>query len=80
MSNKMLKINEYMNIGEAAKFLGVCIATLRNWDRKGKFKARRNPINNYRYYSKKDLLKILNKIESGEALCAKTGKKEQDNE
>ena len=32
-----------LTIGEAAEFLGVSTATLRNWDRSGKLKPRRHP-------------------------------------
>ena len=42
-------------IGEAADKLGITTETLRRWDRDGKFEANRNPINNYRTYSDKQL-------------------------
>ena len=34
-----------ITIQDAAKLLGVNPETLRRWDRKGKFKAKRHPIN-----------------------------------
>jgi len=59
----MLNLSEYMKISVAAKFLGVCVHTLRNWDRRGFFKPSRNPVNKYRYYKKEDLIKLLKQIE-----------------
>jgi len=50
--------NNYVTIREAAKMLGVCEATLRRWDKLGKLKAVRHPINGYRLY-KVDNLKTL---------------------
>ncbi|MGH9344884.1 MAG: MerR family DNA-binding transcriptional regulator [Terriglobia bacterium] len=43
----------------AASFLGVSPSTLRNWDRVGKLKAIRHPINQYRLYSKVELQRLL---------------------
>lgn len=55
-------LREYMLIREAASFLGVSEATLRNWDRAGKIAARRNPINGYRLFKKTDLEAFLKRI------------------
>jgi PAS domain S-box-containing protein len=49
----------YRTVGEAAEFLGVSRATLRNWDRSGKLKARRHPKNGYRIYLHGDLESLL---------------------
>jgi len=49
----------YLTIGEAAEFLGVSSATLRNWDRSGKLKPRRHPQNGYRIYLHEDLQAVL---------------------
>ena len=46
-------------INEAAELLGVTTATLRNWDRSGKLKARRHPLNGYRLYAQDDLAQVL---------------------
>jgi DNA (cytosine-5)-methyltransferase 1 len=35
--------------------LGVTPLTLRNWDRNGKLKALRHPMNNYRVYKRSDI-------------------------
>jgi MerR family transcriptional regulator, copper efflux regulator len=53
---------EYLTVGEAARFLGVTATTLRNWDRSGKLKAHRHPINGYRLYRIRDLEKLLREI------------------
>jgi excisionase family DNA binding protein len=50
---------EYLTVAEAASVLGVSTSTLRNWDRSGKLKARRHPINRYRLYRRSDLEAIL---------------------
>jgi DNA-binding transcriptional MerR regulator len=47
---------------EAAKILGVNPETLRRWDRAGKLKAKRNPMNNYRLYSVKDIESLKKQI------------------
>jgi hypothetical protein len=50
---------EYRTVGEAAAYLGVSTATLRNWDRAGKLTPRRHPQNGYRIYLHEDLEAIL---------------------
>ncbi len=55
---------KYFTIKEVASILGVTPLTLRNWDKKGKLKAYRNPINNYRIYKKEEIQLLLRKIES----------------
>ena len=55
---------KYLTIKETAKILGVTSLTLRNWDKKGKLKAYRNPINNYRLYKVEEVEFFLRKIES----------------
>src|SRR4051794_6847928 len=50
---------DVLTISEAADFLGVSTATLRNWDRSGKLKPRRHPQNGYRIYLHEDLESIL---------------------
>ena len=58
----MKKINEYLKITEAAKFLGVSTSTLRNWEKQGKLLTYRNPHNKYRLYKINDLKNLLAKI------------------
>lgn len=61
MTNKEI----YFSIKEAAGILGVSPLTLRNWDKTGKFKAQRHPMNNYRVYKLSALEEIINDIEGG---------------
>lgn len=51
-----------ITLTEAATFLGVSKATLRNWDNDGKLVAVRNPINGYRQYDMECLIKLKNEI------------------
>ena len=55
---------KYLTIKEVAKILGVTPLTLRNWDKTGKLKAYRNPINNYRVYKPEEIELFLRSIES----------------
>jgi len=53
---------EYLKVLEAAKYLKVTAQTLRNWDKLGKLKPKRHPMNNYRLYKKSDLDRVIRKI------------------
>lgn len=53
---------EMVTVAEAAELLGVSASTLRNWDRAGKLKAKRHPMNQYRLYSKTNLLAVRESI------------------
>ena len=55
----------YFSIKEASEILGVSTLTMRNWDKSGKFKAQRHPMNNYRVYKLSSLEHIIEDIESG---------------
>ena len=60
----MENLKDFITIKEAAAFLGVNPMTLRNWDKQGKLKSHRHPLNSYRLYKKQDLknvLKLINK-------------------
>jgi excisionase family DNA binding protein len=48
----------YVTLTEAATYLGISKATLRNWDKEGKLKAIRHPLNKYRVYDLEDLRKL----------------------
>ena len=54
----------YLTIKETAEILRVTPLTLRNWDKRGKLKALRHPINNYRLYKPEDIEFFLRRIES----------------
>ncbi len=58
----MAKISDFMTVGEAAAYLSVSKDSLRRWDRAGKLKARRHPINGYRLYQKSDLDELLRRF------------------
>lgn len=51
-----------ITIGEAAKLFNVSIQTIRRWDKSGRLKAVRHPMNNYRLYKLADLKKIVQEI------------------
>ena len=53
---------EFLTIAEASDLLGVHVATLRRWDMLGKLKAKRHPINNFRIYSREDIVLLVQKI------------------
>jgi site-specific DNA-methyltransferase (adenine-specific) len=48
-------MNKHIKIGEAAEILNVSTETLRRWDKTGKFKSVRHPINNYRVYTEEQV-------------------------
>jgi excisionase family DNA binding protein len=50
---------ELLTVKDAAALLGVSPDTLRNWDRAGKLKAGRHPLNGYRLYRREDLESLL---------------------
>lgn len=58
-----MNLREYVQIKDAAEFLGVSPSTLRNWERAGKIAAYRNPINHYRLFRRPDLERLLADIE-----------------
>ena len=60
-----MKINDYLKVTAAAKVLGVCSATLRNWEKKGMIKSYRGLLggnNSYRLYKREDCIKLLEKL------------------
>jgi predicted site-specific integrase-resolvase len=64
MSSNESKI---VTIKEASRILGVTPLTLRNWDNKGKLKALRHPINNYRVYKREDIDRLIEEIGRNES-------------
>ena len=61
---KLPKIKKYLKIKEVANILDVTPLTLRNWDKSGKLKAGRHPLNNYRIYKADDIEYFIRKMES----------------
>jgi len=58
----MPNMRSFLTVSEAAAFLGVAASTIRNWDRSGKLKAIRHPVNNYRLYDRDELQALLDRI------------------
>jgi excisionase family DNA binding protein len=56
-----------ITIKEAAAILGVSEMTLRRWDKAGKFRPKRHPLNNYRFYRRDDVMRLRRSIENGRA-------------
>lgn len=50
---------KFLKVKQASRLLGVSVSTLRNWDRQGKLRPARNPMNGYRLYRRDDLENIL---------------------
>jgi excisionase family DNA binding protein len=62
MAKTEIRLADYLTVGEAAEALGVSAATLRNWDKAGKLKPHRHPVNRYRLYRRSQLEKLLDQI------------------
>ena len=58
----MPNMGVFLTVKEAAELIGVSPSTIRNWDRTGKVKAIRHPVNNYRLYNRNELLFIFERI------------------
>ena len=56
-------MEKFYNIGQAAEILGVNQETLRRWDKSGKFKSVRHPINNYRVYSENQVMNLVQELQ-----------------
>ena len=53
-------MEELISPQNTAKMLGVCIATLRNWEKDGKIKCVRT-MGGHRRYKLEEVMRILNK-------------------
>lgn len=63
----MGNLAEYMTIKEASAYLGVAPNTLRNWGASGKLAERRHPLNGYRLYKKRELDRLVDRVERSAA-------------
>lgn len=54
---------KFLTVNDVARLLGISPLTVRNWDQKGKLRAYRNPVNNYRMYKVEEVEALLKKIE-----------------
>ena len=61
-----LSARDFVKISEAAAALGVTEQTLRNWDRSGKLRAYRHPVNGYRLYRVAELDAVLQELRTQE--------------
>lgn len=59
---KAVSLHDFLTVSEAAGKLGVSPGTLRNWDRVGKLKSIRHPLNGYRLYRQADLDCLLEQL------------------
>jgi len=59
-----LNLGDYLTVGEAAATLGVSRSTLRNWDKAGKLKPYRHPVNGYRLYNRNELEALLEGVQT----------------
>ena len=59
---RMKNLKDYITVKEAAEILGVSPLTLRRWDKAGKLRSYRNPVNNYRLYRKEELKLFLKRV------------------
>jgi excisionase family DNA binding protein len=57
--------DEVLTIKAAAEVLNVSEATLRRWDKAGKLRAKRHPMNGYRLYPRRQILELRRQILSG---------------
>lgn len=65
MGNAAGDDDEVLTIKAAAEALDVSEATLRRWDKAGKLRAKRHPINGYRLYPRREVLELRRQILSG---------------
>lgn len=56
-------MEKYLSISQAAEILKVSSETLRRWDKNGKFVSSRHPMNNYRVYSEKQILDLVQEMQ-----------------
>jgi excisionase family DNA binding protein len=57
--------DDVLTIKAAAEVLAVSEQTLRRWDKAGKLRARRHPMNGYRLYPRRQVLELRRQILSG---------------
>jgi excisionase family DNA binding protein len=65
-------LKDCLRVSEAAEILGVSTKTLRNWDRAGKVKALRHPVNGYRIYPRSQIEELFQQTVGGSTAGAST--------
>ncbi|RAP26795.1 MerR family DNA-binding transcriptional regulator [Candidatus Marinamargulisbacteria bacterium SCGC AG-333-B06] len=63
----MSQKKEFITIKEAAEILSVSRDTLRRWDKAGKLKTKRHPMNNFRIYNPAEVEDLKKAIIGGKA-------------
>ncbi len=58
---------EFITIKEAAEILSVSRDTLRRWDKAGKLKTKRHPMNNFRIYDPLEVESLKQAILKGKS-------------
>lgn len=53
----------FLKIGDAAKFLGISKTTLRRWEDEGRIVSYRHVFNNYRMYDVDDINRLSTKLQ-----------------
>lgn len=53
-----------VRVSEAARLIGVSSGTLRNWDRSGRLRTIRHPVNGYRLYATEQLLALRKELDA----------------
>lgn len=61
---KVLTQRDWLQVSDAAALLGVSDKTLRNWDKAGKLRPVRHPINGYRLYRASDLHRLKRELQN----------------
>ena len=59
-----MNLKDYFRIGTAARFLGTHADSLRRWERRGKIRVYRHPVNGYRLFLRSDLEKFLQEVQA----------------
>jgi len=55
---------KFLTVKEIASLFSVTPLTVRNWDKRGKLLAYRNPVNNYRVYKVEEVEALMRQIET----------------
>ncbi len=55
-------MGDLINVKKAAQILDVHPITIRRWNKAGKLKAARHPLNNYRLFKEREVHKLADKI------------------
>ena len=65
----LLKEHQYLSIGQAAKYIGLSIPTLRRYEKSGKLIPCFRTLGFHRRYAIKDLRKLINKENTLHTIC-----------